>query len=418
MAKKLWLSFDCEATALRILAERINDRSILLNYSSLSAFRADLNRYAKSYDAIVAVSDRSPPSSSLTMANRSSSLFSTSESYLILLEGLKQRIRTSQLRAALAVNQEMIMLYWSIGQEILQRQETEGWGSKVIDRLSADLKREFPEIKGFGARSLKYMRAFAEAYPEEAFVHQFGAQIPWRHNCIILEKIKNTEGRRRNIQKTIEHGWSRNVLVLQIEAEIYEQRDDAINNFAQTLPSPQSDLAQQLIKDPYSFDFLSLGKDAQERELEAALVTHIRDFLLELGMGFAFMGSQYPLTVDGRDYAIDMLFYHTQLRCYVVIELHMGEFEPAFAGTINFYVAAIDDTLRRGDDQPTIGLILCKSKSKTTAEYALRNLNTPIAVSTHSLPKALQEQLPSVKELEEQLETVTQDITVEGIAEA
>ena len=351
------------------------------------------------------------------MADRSSSIFAQSESYLTLLEGLKQRIRTSQLRAALAVNHEMIMLYWHVGQEILQRQEAEGWGSKVIDRLSADLKREFPAMKGFGARSLKYMRAFAEAYPEEAFVHQFGAQIPWRHNCIVLEKIKNPEERRWYIQQTIEHGWSRNVLVLQIEAEVYQQRDDAVNNFAQTLPSPQSDLAQQLIKDPYNFDFLSLGKELKERELEAALVTHIRDFLLELGVGFAFMGSQYPLTVDGRDYAIDMLFYHTQLRCYIVIELHMGEFEPAFAGTMNFYVAAIDDRLKGKYDQPTIGLILCKSKTKTTAEYALRNLQTPIAVSTHSLPKTLQAQLPSVEALAEQLDTVAQEITVEGVSE-
>ena len=351
------------------------------------------------------------------MTDYSSSIFSRSESYHALLEGLKQRIRTSQLKAALAVNQEMILLYWHIGHEILQRQEAEGWGSKVIDRLSADLKREFPEMKGFGSRSLKYMRAFAEAYPEEAFVHQFGAQIPWRHNCIILEKVKPPEERRWYIQQTIEYGWSRNVLGLQIEAGVYEQREDAVNNFAQTLPSPQSDLAQQLIKDPYNFDFLTLSKDLKERELEAVLVTHIRDFLLELGVGFAFMGSRYPITVDRKEYAIDMLFYHTQLRCYIVIELHMGEFEPAFAGTMNFYVAAIDDTLKREDDQPTLGLILCKSKHKTTAEYALRNLSTPIAVSTHTLPKALQNQLPSVEQLEAQLDTVVQDITVDGVTQ-
>lgn len=352
------------------------------------------------------------------MPDRASSLFSKSESYLALLDGLKERIRTSQLKAALAVNQEMIMLYWHVGQEILQRQQSEGWGSKVIDRLSADLKREFPEMKGFGSRSLKYMRAFAEAYPTEEFVHQFGAQIPWRHNCIILEKIKNPEERRWYIQQTIEHGWSRNILVMQIEADIYTQRDDAVNNFARTLPSPQSDLAQQLIKDPYNFDFLTLSRDVKEQELEAALVKHIRDFLLELGVGFAFMGSQYSLTVDGRDYAIDMLFYHTQLRCYVVIDLHMGEFDPAFAGTMNFYVSALDDRLRRGDDQPTIGLILCKSKHKTTAEYALRNVATPIAVSTHSLPKALQEQLPTVEELEEQLESAAQDIAIDAEPDA
>lgn len=345
----------------------------------------------------------------------SSPLFSQNKNYIALLEGLKQRIQSSQLKAAIAVNQEMLLLYWHIGQEILQRQALEGWGSKVIDRLAKDLKQSFPDMKGFGARSLKYMRAFAEAYPDEAFVHQAGAQIPWRHNCIILEKVKDPQARRWYIRQTIENSWSRNVLVLQIEAGLYQRQGNAITNFERTLPTYQSDLAQQLIKDPYNFDFLTIGKDAQERELETALVTHIRDFLLELGVGFAFMGSRYPLTVDGQDYSIDLLFYHTQLRCYVVIDLKMGAFEPAFAGTMNFFVSAIDDLMRRGDDQPTIGLILCKDKRKTTAEYALRNINTPIAVSTHSLPKQLQEQLPSVEELEAQLETALQTIEVQEV---
>ncbi len=342
-------------------------------------------------------------------------LFSESDSYRALLEGIKQRIQSSQLRAAIAVNREMLLLYWAIGREILQRQADEGWGSKVIDRLAKDLKQTFPEMKGFGSRSLKYMRAFAEAYPDEAFVHQFGAQIPWRHNCIILEKTKDPQARRWYVRQAIEHGWSRNVLALHIERGLYGHQGDAITNFEQTLPSPQSDLAQQLIKDPYNFDFLTISKDAKEKELEEALVDHIRDFLLELGVGFAFMGSRYPLTVDDRDYEIDMLFYHTQLRCYVVIDLHMGEFEPEFAGTMNFFVSAIDDVWRKGDDQPTIGLILCKSKRKTTAEYALRNLNTPIAVSTHSLPKQLQSQLPSVQALEQQLDTIA--IASEAVSE-
>jgi len=342
--------------------------------------------------------------------SQSSSLFANNENYIALLEGLKDRIRSSQLRAAIAVNQQMLLLYWQIGREILQRQEAEGWGSKVIDRLSRDLKQEFPDMKGFGARSLKYMRAFAEAYPDETFVHQTGAQIPWRHNCIILEKVKDPEARRWYIQQTIDHGWSRNVLVLQIESGLYQQQGNAVHNFEQTLPAPQSDLARQLIKDPYNFDFLTISKDAQEKELETALVGHIRDFLLELGVGFAFMGSRYPITVDDRDYEIDLLFYHTQLRCYLVIELQMGEFEPAFAGTMNFLVSAIDDQCRHGDDQPTIGLILCKNKRKTTAEYALRNLSTPIAVSTHRLPENLQRQLPSVEQLEERLETAIQEI--------
>lgn len=347
---------------------------------------------------------------------KSSPLFSNNENYRALLEGLKERIRSSQLRAAIAVNQEMLMLYWHIGREILQRQEAEGWGSKVIDRLSKDLKQEFPEMKGFGSRSLKYMRAFAEAYPDETFVHRTGAQIPWRHNCIILEKVKDPIVRQWYIQQTIENGWSRNILVMQIESDLYGHASKdlaygkAITNFEQTLPPPQSDLAHQLLKDPYNFDFLTLTKDAQERELETALVNHIRDFLLELGVGFAFMGSRYPITVDDQEYHIDLLFYHTQLRCYLVIELQMGEFEPSFAGTMNFFVSAIDDMLRRGDDQPTIGLILCRNRRKTTAEYALRNISTPIAVSTHKLPANLQKQLPSVEQLEEEIDTVIQEI--------
>ena len=265
-------------------------------------------------------------------------------------------------------------------------------------------------MQGFSPRNLKYMRTFAEAWPEEQFVHQAGAQIPWKHNCILLEKVKNPSERLWYIQQTVENGWSRNVLSLQIESGLYQRQGGAITNFEHTLPQPQSDLAQQLIKDPYNFDFLTIGQDVAERELEHGLVTHIRDFLLELGVGFAFMGSQYSITVDEKEYRIDLLFYHTQLRCYVVIDLKMTEFEPEFAGKMNFYVSAVDDMLRRGDDQPTIGIVLCKTKRKTTAEYALRNLNTPIAVSTHRLPKALQEQLPSIEQLEMELEVALKEI--------
>jgi predicted nuclease of restriction endonuclease-like (RecB) superfamily len=325
---------------------------------------------------------------------------------------LKKRIRSAQVKAAIAVNQELILLYWQIGQEILVQQQQKGWGSKVIERLAKDLKREFPTMKGVSTRNLKYRRAFAEAWPDEQIVQQLVAQIPWGHNVRLLELVKNPKERLWYIQQTIENGWSRNVLSLQVESGLFRRQGGAITNFERTLPQPQSDLAQQLIKDPYNFDFLTIGRDAAERELENGLVAHIRDFLLELGVGFAFMGSQYPITVDEKEYRIDLLFYHTQLRCYVVIDLKMTEFEPEFAGKMNFYVSAVDDMLRRGDDQPTIGIVLCKTKRKTTAEYALRNLNTPIAVSTHRLPKALQEQLPSIEQLEMEMEAAINEIEV------
>lgn len=336
------------------------------------------------------------------------------DTYAEFLSELKDRIQTAQVRAALAVNQELILLYWQIGIDILQRQKTEGWGSKVIESLAKDLKRDFPELRGFSARNIKYMRSFAEAWPEKEFVHQAGAQIPWKHNCVLIEKVKNQKARQWYIRQTIQNGWSRKLLTMQIESDLYQRQGDAVTNFERTLPQPQSDLAQQIVKDPYNFDFLTLRKGALERDLEAGLVGHIRDFLLELGVGFAFLGSQYPITVDEKEYRIDLLFYHTQLRCYVVIDLKMTEFEPEYAGKMNFYVSAIDDMLRRGDDQPTIGMVLCKTKRKTTAEYALRNVSTPIAISTHRLPEGLQEQLPSIQQLEMEIEAATQALEAEA----
>lgn len=338
--------------------------------------------------------------------------------YEQLLSDLKGRIRTAQVKAALAVNQELVLLYWRIGQDILARQQQEGWGTKVIQRLAQDLKREFPDMKGFSRTNLLYMRAFAEAWPDEAFVQQAAGQMPWFHNCTLLDKVKDAEQRVWYIQQTIANGWSRNVLVIQIESGLYQRQGGAITNFERTLPQPQSDLAQQLIKDPYNFDFLTISHTALERELETALVMHIRDFLLELGVGFAFMGSQYPLTIDGKEYRLDLLFYHTHLRCYIVIDLKMGEFEPEFTGKMNFYVSAVDDMLRRGDDQPTIGLVLCKSKRKTTAEYALRNLNTPIAVSTHQMPDPLRESLPTPAQLEMELDAAISGLEAEATSPA
>lgn len=333
-------------------------------------------------------------------------------SYNGFLQELKERIRRAQVKAALSVNRELVLLYWQIGREILARQASEGWGTKVIDQLAKDLRGEFPEMSGLSSRNLKYMRAFAENYPNQAIVQEALAQITWYHNITLVEKVKDPEQRLWYAKQTVINGWSRNVLVLQIESRLFERQGSAITNFEQSLPKPQSDLAQQLLKDPYNFEFLTISQDAKELELERDLVTHIRDFLLELGMGFSFVGSQYPLTVDGKDYRLDLLFYHLQLRCFVVIELKMGEFQPEFSGKMNFYVAVVDELLKKDVDNPTIGLILCKSKSKTTAEYALRNVKTPIGISTHRLPKPMQKSLPSVEQLENELQTI--EIKVES----
>lgn len=335
------------------------------------------------------------------------------EGYPQLLSDLKERIRTAQVRAAVSVNRELVLLYWQIGRMILDRQAQAGWGAKVIDQLSKDLRREFPEIKGFSSRNLKYMRTFAEAYPETAIVQEVLAQITWYHNLALLEKLKTTEDRLWYAQQTISNGWSRNVLAIQIETRLRDRQGKAITNFEQTLPKPQSDLANSLLKSPYSFDFLSLGREAQERDLENALVAHIRDFLLELGVGFAFVGSQYHLQVGNEDYYIDLVFYHLRLRCFVIIDLKMTEFTPEMSGKMNFYLAVVDDLLRHPDDQPTVGLILCKSKNQTIVEYALRGIKRPIGVSTHeiwdSLPEQFKSSLPSIEQLESEIDAVLED---------
>ncbi|HEY9709113.1 MAG TPA: PDDEXK nuclease domain-containing protein, partial [Oculatellaceae cyanobacterium] len=335
------------------------------------------------------------------------------ENYDDFLRDLKERIRSAQVRAALSVNRELVLLYWQLGQDILTRQRQQGWGAKVITKLSKDLRQAFPEMKGFSRTNLLYMRAFAEAYPDEQIVQAVLGQITWYHNIALLDKLKSLDERLWYAQKTVEHGWSRNVLVHQIETGLHRRLGAALTNFDRTLPKPQSDLAQQLLKDPYNFDFLSLGEEVQERDLERALVNHIRDFLLELGVGFAFVGSQYHLEIDGDDFYIDLLFYHLRLRCYVVIDLKMKEFQPEYSGKMNFYISAVDDLLRHPDDQPTIGIILCRGKKKTIAEYALRDLNKPIGISTYklkdSLPQTLQGNLPTLEQLEIELNTVASE---------
>jgi predicted nuclease of restriction endonuclease-like (RecB) superfamily len=279
--------------------------------------------------------------------------------YDSFLKDLKDRIQHAQLRAALSANRELVLLYWSIGKDILVPQKEQGWGAKVIDRLAADLQKAFPDMTGFSPRNLKYMRAFAEAWPEEPIVQQLVAQIPWGHIVRILDYVKVPPEREWYIRQAIEYRWSRNVLVHQIESGLYRRQRKGLTNFRQALPAPQSELAQQIIKDPYNFDFLSLGNEAQERELERGLIEHIRNFLLELGVGFAFVGSQYPLEVGGQEFRIDLLFYHLKLRAYVVIDLKIEDFKPEFSGKMNFYLSAVDDLLRHPADQPSIGIILC-----------------------------------------------------------
>jgi predicted nuclease of restriction endonuclease-like (RecB) superfamily len=335
------------------------------------------------------------------------SLTTRPEGYEDFLRDLKQRIRTAQVRAVLAVNRELVLLYWQIGRDIVERQDRAGWGAKIIESLSADLRAAFPEMQGFSPRNLKYMKAFAETWPDLSLVQAALAQITWYHNIALLEKTKSAEERLWYARQTVQNGWSRNVLVLQIESGLYRRQGKAQTNFTATLPAPQSDLAQQVLKDPYNFDFLTLAEDARERELESGLLEHLRRFLLELGVGFAFVGSQYPIEVGGEDFRIDMLFYHLKLRCFVVIDLKMGAFQPEYAGKMNFYLSAVDDLLRHPADQPSIGVVLCKSRNAVVAEYALRDTAKPIGISeflaTVNLPAELKGSLPTVEELEAEL---------------
>lgn len=336
------------------------------------------------------------------------------EGYEEFLADLKQRIRTAQVRAALSVNRELVLLYWGVGRSILARQADEGWGTRVIDRLAADLRRSFPEMKGFSPRNLKYMRAFASAWPEEAVVQQAAAQIPWFHNCVLLDKLSAPEERLWYARQTVEHGWSRSVLTHQIESGLIRRLGAAQTNFDRALPAPQSDLAQQVLKDPYSFDFLTLDAEAHERDLHRGLLAHIREFLLELGVGFAFVGSEYHLEVGNHDFYLDLLFYHLHLGCFVVIDLKVVEFAPEHAGKMNFYLSAVDDLLRQPDrDNPSIGMILCKSRDKVVVEYALRDTTKPIGVSgyqiTEALPESLQGSLPTIEQLEAELDQGGED---------
>jgi predicted nuclease of restriction endonuclease-like (RecB) superfamily len=330
-----------------------------------------------------------------------------SAEYQQTLEALKQRVYAARYKAALGANKELIMLYHYIGTKILEAQKTQGWGTKVISQLSQDLKSEFPDMKGFSQQNLKYMRKFAEEYDADEIGQQRVDQLPWGHVVTLLYEISEKSDRKFYIDNSIEYGWARKVLSFQIETQLSKRSGKAITNFKDKLTSPQSDLAQATLKNPYLFDFLSLGKKTHEREVENALMNHMEKFLLELGEGFAFLGKQYPLQVAEQSFFIDMLFYHVKLRSFVVIELKAGKFKPEYAGKMNFYLSAVDDLLRHPSDNPSIGLILCRSKMGVVAEYALRDMSKPIGLAeyklTENLPEDLKLALPTIEEIEAEL---------------
>ena len=361
--------------------------------------------------------------------------------YGAFLEDLKSRIRTAQVKAARSVNRELMMLYWHIGKSIVGRQRAEGWGKQVVERLASDLQKEFPGIAGFSAPNIWFMRSFYRAWgdgqqelsqpvressppillqpvrelsdhtPPQPVAESAStppepiASLPWGHNLALLHKLKSPAERLWYAREAMEHGWSRAMLVHWIESDLYARQGKAVTNFPATLPPPQSDLAGEIIKDPYSFDFLTLGPDAAERELERGLLDQIRKFLLELGAGFAFVGQQVHLEVGGEDFYLDLLFYHLRLRCFVVIDLKARPFKPEYAGKMNFYLSAVDDLLRHPDDKPSIGLILCRTRNQIIAEYALRDVAKPVGVAryvtrlTEKLPAKLKGTLPSPREI-------------------
>lgn len=320
---------------------------------------------------------------------------------------LKAQVRSSQQIASLAVNSELIKLYWSIGKQISDKQAQSGWGSKIVEQLANDLSLAFPAMKGFSPRNLKFMRQFADAWPVDEIGKQAVSLIPWGHNIALLQKLKIESERLWYANKTIENGWSRTVLVHQIESKLISRQGNAVNNFDSTLPDTISELAAQTLKDPYSFDFLSISEVSKEREIEEGLMRHVTAFLLELGSGFALVGKQYNLNVGGDDFFLDLLFFNIKLNCYVVIELKADKLTPQDVGQLDFYLAAVDGELKQPNHAPTIGLLLCKERNRVVAEYAVRNKTSPIGIAEYtlseSLPKELQEGLPTIQDIEASL---------------
>ncbi len=330
------------------------------------------------------------------------------QEYKEWLVALKVEIGTAQTTAVIAVNQELLKLYWNLGKQIVQKQQSSGWGSDFLRRLSSDLQHSFPEMKGFSRTNLAYIRqwyVYWSAMDEK--IPQLVGQIPWGHNRLIISKFEDKQAALFYVEKTIENGWSRAVLAHQIELQLHLRTSRSINNFELTLPPQQSELAKEHLKDPYIFDFLELGEEAKERDIEQGLIEHISHFLMELGSGFAYVGRQYHLEVNGDDFYIDLLFFHIPLNCYVVIELKAKSFNPKDTGQLNFYMAAIDGEIKNAEHNPTIGILLCKEKNELVVEYALRNIDAPIGVSQYELTKSLPDKylgkLPTIEDLELEL---------------
>lgn len=341
----------------------------------------------------------------------STSPLTSNTDYQHWLADLKQGFRQRQIKAAVAVNRELLEFYWQLGESIVERQQHSQWGDGFLVQLSADLTSEFPDVKGFSYRNLKYMRQWYGFYADTSVIGQQAVaqliQIPWGHNLVIISKCQNSVEALFYVQQTLQHGWSRSVLTHHIESRLWQRKGEAVTNFPETLPPLQSDLAQQSLKDPYVFDFLTLTEGYNEHELEKGLVQHITQFLLELGAGFAYVGKQVPISVSEKDFYLDLLFYHTRLHCYVVIELKATEFKPEYAGKLNFYINAVDGQLKSEADNPTIGLLLCRTKDKLVAEYSLKGIETPMGVSeyqlTQALPDNLKSSLPSIEEIEKEI---------------
>ena len=346
----------------------------------------------------------------------------TPSDYADWLADIKTRVVAARQRAALAANAELIQLYWQIGRDILQRQSAQGWGSKVIERLARDLREAFPDMKGFSRANLLYMRAFAEAWDEAEIVQQVAGQLPWWHNVLLITRIKDPALRLSYAKQALAEGWSRATLERHIRNRWIERQGQAVTNFDTRLPAPHSQLAHETLKDPYLFDFLGLGDDAHEREIENALIRHITKFLLELGSGFAYIGRQFRLEVNGDEFFIDLLFYHTRLKCYVVVELKAIAFRPEHAGQLNFYLTAVDKQVKAPDDKPSIGLLLCKTQNRLVAEYALSGIDKPIGVAEYelvrTLPEPLVTSLPTVEQLESELGLIEDALPQESEGDA
>lgn len=339
------------------------------------------------------------------------SLYVTKD-YKDFLQEIKGRIKSARLRAALAVNFEVIKFYWEIGQLIIEKQKVSNWGDKLIDALAIDLKKSFPDTQGFSRSNLHSMRKFAECYPTLPIVQALPGQLPWTHNLVLLERVKDTDVRLWYAKEALENGWSYRMLMAKIKEKLYDAKSKKsvkTTNFLLKLPSPQSAMAEETIQDPYKFHFLTMGEDAHEKEVHSGLLGHVKQFLMALGQGFALYATHYPMQVSRKRYEIDLLMYHTKLHCYVVIELKRGEFQPRDAGQLNFYLTAVDELLKTPEDNPTIGLLLCEKKDRVIAEYALRDINKPMGISEYELSKALPKEirgnLPTIAEIEAELNT-------------